>query len=95
MDLDPASRHVNILYGGKQDQKMYTGAFGKHQVIETDKGENVLITETEGGRILEIDSTGNIAWEFINKYDDQDVAKITQAIRYPTDYFQLQDWSCQ
>jgi hypothetical protein len=46
------------------------------------------------GRVFEINSKEEIVWEFINKYDDRSAAVVTQAIRYPNNYFQVTDWTC-
>jgi len=94
MEIDPATRISEVIYGISPDQPLYSGSFGKHQVLETAAGENILITESEAGRVLEVDAEGKIVWEFINRFDDQDVARVTQATRYPDDYFNVNDWNC-
>jgi hypothetical protein len=78
-------------YGGNPNQKMYARGLGKVQVLENG---NVLITEATAGRAFEINSKNEIVWEFINKYDDRSAAVVTQAIRYPNNYFQVTDWTC-
>jgi hypothetical protein len=70
---------------------MYARGLGKVQVLENG---NVLITEATAGRAFEINSKDEIVWEFINKYDDRSAAVVTQAIRYPNNYFQVTDWTC-
>ena len=54
----------------------------------------VLITDNGNGRAFEVDGTGKMVWEYINRYDDKRVLEITQAESYPSDYFTVTDWSC-
>jgi hypothetical protein len=70
---------------------MYTEARGKHQDLPNG---NILITETRGGRILEVAEGGEIVWEYINRYDEGSVARMQDAIRYPPGYFDVTDWTC-
>jgi hypothetical protein len=64
---------------------------GKHEL--TARG-GLLITEFEGGRVFETDPSGRTIWEYINRYDADEVAEITEARIYPADYFTVSDWSC-
>lgn len=91
MEIDPATREVTYRYGLAAGQRMYTESSGKHQELP---GGNVLVTEAKAGRLFEFDRSGRVVWEFINRYDDKDVAVITEGTRYPEDYFQVRDWSC-
>jgi len=70
---------------------MYTEIRGRHQNL---RNGNVLITESLGGRVFEITEAGTIVWEFINRFDEKNVARLNDAIRYPEDYFTVEDWSC-
>jgi len=56
-----------------------------------------LITESEGGRVFEVDPEGRIVWEFINRYDSDEVAEITEARIYPESYFtfNVDEWPCK
>lgn len=89
--IDPVTRSVSVVYGGKPEQRMYSLLRGNHQML--DNG-NVLVTEDAGGRVFEIDEHGRIVWEFVNRYDDGYVARVSQAIRYPEDYFAVEYWAC-
>ena len=55
----------------------------------------LLITEFEGGRVLETDTPGQVIWEYINRYDQDEVAELTEARVYPVNYFEVTDWSCE
>jgi hypothetical protein len=70
---------------------MYTEVRGGHQKLSNG---NLLITETLAGRIIEVTPDGDIVWEYINRYDDDEVAWLSDAVRYPEGYFKVSDWSC-
>ena len=91
LKIDPETKNPTILYGGKPDQKIHTNTRGSHQMLWNG---NILMTEFEAGRIIEVTPAGEIVWEFINRYDAARVAEISQAIRYPADYFVDRNWTC-
>jgi len=91
ISIDPKSSDSNIFYGASDEQKFFSNRSGNFQIL--DNG-NILITEKDAGRLIEVTENGEIAWEFVNRYDDESVVQITQAIRYPMDYFQVEDWAC-
>jgi hypothetical protein len=90
--LDPSTGETRLLYGGVPEQEMYTAILGKHQVLPNG---NILITQSQAGRILEVTEQGELVWELINRHDDDQVAVLTDAIRYPPSYFEVEDWACE
>ena len=92
IQLDMNNFESKILYGDKKDQKWFSAVRGKHQILENG---NILIAETEAGRVFEVTDKGDIIWEFINRFNDEYVAEVTGAIRYPESYFTVDDWSCK
>jgi hypothetical protein len=92
IDVNPLSGEYKILYGGKAEQKLLTVIRGKQEI--TPSG-GLLITEFEGGRVFETDTNGHIIWEYINRYDSDHVAEITEARLYPANYFNITEWSCE
>jgi hypothetical protein len=92
LELDPQTGKVEVLFGTKPDQKLFTNFRGRHQKLPNG---NILITESSAGRVLEIDREGRIAWEFINRFDEETVAIIGIATRYGESFFQVEDWTCQ
>jgi hypothetical protein len=92
MEVDPATHQVTYRYGTLPDQRMFTHERGKHQELS---GGHILITEANPGRAFEVDAAGKTVWEFVNRYDDKDAALITEATRYPEDYFKVSDWGCR
>ena len=91
IEIDPVTLKTEITYGEKVGQELMTIVRGKHQL--TDNG-GILFTEFEAGRAFEVDATGNIIWEYINRYDFEYVAEITEARVYKQDYFDVTNWSC-
>jgi hypothetical protein len=90
MEINPVTDEFHIVYGGKAGQKMLSVIRGKHEL--TEKG-GWFITEFEGGRVFETDKDGNIVWEYINRYDEDEVAEISEARVYPKSYFTVTDWT--
>ena len=91
VSIDPVTSEVNYLYGDQPDQVLYTSIKGNHQVLSNG---NVLITESTAGRIIEVTTSGKIVWEYINRYSENEVFEIPNAIRYLPEYLNVQDWSC-
>ena len=92
MEIHPQSGKSTIKYGTDQKQIMFTNIRGKHQVL--DNG-NILITEFSGGRVFEVNSRGDIVWEFVNRFDEDEIVEVADAIRYPEDYFTVDEWACE
>lgn len=89
--IDPATNEYEIAYGGKEGQEMLSVVRGKQQ--STEQG-GWLITEHTSGRVFEVDANGDLVWEFVNRYDEDAVAEITEARLYADDYFTVSDWAC-
>jgi hypothetical protein len=89
--FDPRTGASTVVFGERPGQEMLSVLRGKHDL--TAEG-GVLVTEFEAGRVLEADATGRIVWEYVNRYDADNVAEITEARLYPRDYFSVSDWSC-
>lgn len=91
VEADPASGDYKVLFGNRPGQELLSVTRGK---VEMTEGNGLLITEFDGGRILETNEDGEIVWEYINRYDEDEVFEITEARIYPRDYFTVQDWGC-
>ena len=92
MEIDPETEEVKIIFGGKKDQEMLTVIRGAVNLTPTG---GLLISEFEGGRVIEVDDSGNVIWEYINRYDEKFVAEVPYARIYPSSYFNVDDWSCE
>ncbi|MEJ2033380.1 MAG: arylsulfotransferase family protein, partial [Deltaproteobacteria bacterium] len=91
LEYDPLKDKSTILYSGEDDQGFLTVIRGTDEFLPNG---NIFITEFEGGRAFEADKEGHIIWEYINRYDQNEVAEITEGHIYQADYFDVTDWSC-
>jgi hypothetical protein len=92
--VDPSTRRTEVLYGGAPGQEMLSVIRGKASV--TPAG-HLLITEPDGGSVREVDHDRRIVWRYVNRYDEDEVAQITQARIYPANYFNFDTgaWTCE
>ena len=88
---DPAAGETRTVWASSSAERMYTPFRGKHEMRP---GGGVLIIETNGGRVIETDASGRVVWEYINRYDEDEVVEITGARVLPAAYFDGVDWSC-
>jgi hypothetical protein len=63
IELDPANGGVLWEYIGRPDQPLNSMIRSDQQRLSNG---NTLITESDGGRLLEIDSSSELVWEYIN-----------------------------
>jgi Arylsulfotransferase (ASST) len=92
VEIDPAAQGVSVLYESNDDDFFYTDIMGKQQRLPNG---NVLITESQGGRAFEVTEDGEIVWTYINRWDDDEVAWISEATRYPLEYAAFAEERCQ
>ncbi|QGY39212.1 hypothetical protein GM415_03425 [Pseudodesulfovibrio cashew] len=88
--IDPITNESHVILGHETGVDFASKVRGKHQL--TPSG-GLFITEFEGGRVFETDKSGKIIWEYINRYDNDNVAEITEARVYPADYFEVKEWA--
>ncbi|MGH8249921.1 MAG: arylsulfotransferase family protein [Steroidobacteraceae bacterium] len=81
--LDPVSREAVTLYGQGGNEWFHTETMGDHQRLPNG---NLLITESEEGRVFEVGDDRQVVWSFFNRWSDNSVGNIAQAIRYPDGY---------
>jgi hypothetical protein len=91
IEIDPATDEHRRGYGRVAGQEFLTVIRGKHELTA---GGGLLITEFAAGRVFETDSSGRTIWEYVNRYDVDEVAEITEARIHRADYFTVTDWSC-
>jgi len=92
IEIDPLSGVHKVIYGDVAGQEMFTRIRGKHEITQNG---GLLITEFESGRVFETDTEGNTIWEYINRYDSDEVAEISEARVYQAGYFRVSDWACE
>ncbi|MBI1252101.1 MAG: hypothetical protein GC189_11580 [Alphaproteobacteria bacterium] len=76
--INPADRTFDVLYHSDRRNAFYTAFRGKHQLLENG---NILIAETDGGRVIEIAPDDEVVWSFINGWDETRVAWVMSARR--------------
>ena len=82
---------VSIVYPRDENDSFYSYIMGALQLLAN---SNILIVESMNGRVFEINSQGQIVGEYVMPYDDDHAAVIEQAVRFPSDYFQVGSWEC-
>ena len=91
LEIDPITQNVSTLYKSDGKDLFYTGALGKHQHLPNG---NILITEGQAGRAFEITPEGEVVWSYINRWDEDEVAWIEEATRYPMHYAAFAEEKC-
>ncbi len=89
--VDPVTGESSVVFGQREGQEMLSVVRGQHELLDND---GMIISEFDGGRVLQVNAAGEIVWEYVNRYDDDFVGEITNSDVYPADYFNV-DWqSC-
>jgi Arylsulfotransferase (ASST) len=83
--VNPQTGALRTLFKGTEEAPFYSWQRGKHQHLENG---NILITEAEGGRVLEVDAGGHVVWQYQNVFDDTRNGVIGNAIQLPLDFFE-------
>lgn len=86
LEFDPVSQAVHWQYAGSKSAPLNSFVRSVQQLLPNG---NVLITESDGGRILEVTQDQQIVWEFRNPVslpdDPKSVAIVCGATRLPAD----------
>jgi hypothetical protein len=69
----------------------FSSQMGKQQQLPND---NILIAESDAGRVIEINLDGEIVWQYTNRWSESQVATIMEGVRFPLGYFNLSDEEC-
>jgi hypothetical protein len=83
--MDPASRRVETVFAGSEAVPFYSWQRGKHQMLPNG---NVLLTEAERGRILEVTAKGELVWERDQAWDADHNVVVTEARHLDPGFFQ-------
>ncbi|WP_155829149.1 arylsulfotransferase family protein [Halomonas huangheensis] len=84
LSIRPGEEDVETLFSGSEDQPFYSWRRGKHQVLEDG---SILLTEAEGGRVLDVSGDGEVLWQRHMKWDAENNLIITEARFVPDDFF--------
>lgn len=77
--VNPATNEFSTVYPLDSSQYFYTQTGGKHQLLENG---NRLITESNGGRIFEVDPQGELVWNWVNDSRNGMVPEVLEGSRY-------------
>lgn len=90
--LKPGTNEVRVLFPKGLSQPFYTEAGGKFQMLENG---NLLIAEAQAGRLFETNSSGQIVWEWIQEYNNDNlVPEVLEASRYNLTSTKISSWGC-
>jgi hypothetical protein len=88
IEFDPAEEEIVWQYPADDAGSLYSKSCGANQVLPNG---NILITESDDGRALEITRAGDTVWEFYNPHragdDDRLIATLFEMVRVESDYF--------
>ena len=82
--ISPVTGKYRTVYEGREGQPFYSWRRGQHKQLYNG---NLLITESERGRVFEVDSNGEMVWEYNNIYDDTRNGVVTRGMLLPDDFF--------
>jgi len=86
IEFNPLTMEILWEYKGDEKNPFFSLASGSTQRLPNG---NTLITESDRGRVFEVNPEGQIVWEYINKYrtgkDKKKIAAIFELIRFRPD----------
>jgi len=89
--FEPPSDSTRIRFPTAQSDTFYTEAGGKWQQLANG---NLLLTEAQAGRVVEVDSAGRTVWEWIRTPTDARVPEILDGARYDLAPADVEAWTC-
>lgn len=90
--LQPRTDSMKVLFPTQQSDPFYTEVQGEWQQLENG---NLLLTESQAGRVVEVAPDGRTVWEWTAEaYDDARVPEVSDAIRYDLAAEQVRSWPC-
>jgi len=90
--LGPHTDSVQVRFPTQYSSPFYTEKRGKWQMLGNG---NMLLVESESGRVVEVDPDGRTVWEWIHApYDDSTVPIVTKATRVDLTQEEVASWPC-
>lgn len=90
--IQPHTDSVEVRFPTEHADPFYTASQGKWQQLSNG---NMLLTESEAGRVVEVTSEGRTVWNWIKKpYSEDYVPAVTEATRYDLARKEVAAWSC-
>ncbi|HEY0946608.1 MAG TPA: arylsulfotransferase family protein [Opitutaceae bacterium] len=69
-----------VAFAGTAERPFYTEIMGKHQWLPNG---NLLLVESRGGRVVEVDPDGDIVWEYVNLVEAGVAGLVSEGMRLP------------
>jgi hypothetical protein len=85
LGINPKTMQVQTELDGGSEQ-LYSGFHGKFQRLPNG---NILLASPEQGRVVEISSDGEVVFDFLNRYDENRVLHVSEAVWLPEDFFEV------
>lgn len=90
--LQPHTDSTRVLFPGPDSPPFYTRVQGKWQLLPNG---NMLLTESQAGRALEVGPGGRAVWEWVNQpYSSSLVPYLSGAHRYDLTAGDVSSWPC-
>jgi hypothetical protein len=88
---NPATGENRVVFDGAERGNFYSWRRGRHQRLPNG---NMIIAESEKGRVIEVNRTGEIVWAYENVYDRDRNGLINDAVVLADDFFEEGALSC-
>ncbi len=85
LEIDPLTQEISWSWGGTEPQPLYSKILGSVQRLPNG---NTLITESDAGRVIEVDRAGDLAWLWVVPHvagDGEFVASVYELVRLSPD----------
>ncbi len=89
--IQPHTDSTKVLFTPQKLERFYTPIRGKWQMLENG---NMLLTESEAARVVEVMPGGNLVWEWIQKPHNSKVPSVTKASRHDLTREDVASWPC-
>lgn len=90
--VKPSTGEERILFPTPASEPFYTPEMGKWQMLPNG---NLLLTESQAGRVVEVSPDGRTVWEWIAEpYKRGTVAEVTEGTRYSLSEEEVDRWPC-
>jgi hypothetical protein len=91
LKVDPVTDEITVAYEGSAEHPFYSYRRGKHQFLPNG---NLLVTESEAGRVFEAAPDGALVWERDLGWDERRNLIVTSAQHLPADFFEAGALAC-
>lgn len=78
-----ATKAVDVRFSGTDQEPFFTYQLGNHELLPNG---NTLLTESGAGRVIEVDASGQIVWEYFNLVGNGLVAVVDDALLLPREF---------